>query len=338
MGIIVTILIFGLIIFVHELGHFLVAKWCGVLIHEFSLGMGPTIFKRKKGETTYSLRLFPIGGFVKMEGEDSESVDNRAFCKKPLYQRFFIVVAGAFMNLLLGLIIILVFNSFQSDFYTTKITSFKQTNFSQSSGLRQNDVILKVDNRSIYIVNDLLFNLSFAKNEKADFEVKRNGQKITVKDVSFLTKINNQEKLIFNLEKTKNNPIVTIQQTFLKTASISKIIVNSLFDLITGRVSTNELSGPIGVAKVVSTATSQSIESTFGILIFLTINIGIFNLLPLPALDGGRLLFMLIELVRGKPVPPKYEGVVHFVGFALLMVLIVFVIYNDIMKLVKGVI
>jgi regulator of sigma E protease len=341
MSIITTILIFALIIFIHELGHFLVAKWSGVLVHEFSLGMGPAIFKKKKGDTLYSIRLFPIGGYVKMEGEDKESTDDRAFCKKSLFKRFLIIVAGATMNLILGLIVVLIIISSQPKLASTTIAKFKDNATSATSGLKVDDKILKINGRGVLVDNDIIYNLLSSKDGKVDFLVKRDNKKVEINDVQFkITKTASEKNLIdidFKVYSEEKNILNILKQTGLKAVSISKLVFFSVIDLFSGKVNVNELSGPVGVAQAVSKASSASFDSLLTLFAFITINVGIFNLLPLPALDGGRLLFLFIELIRRKPVPTKYEGYIHFVGFALLMILIVTITYNDIVKLINGV-
>lgn len=340
--IIVTILIFGLIIFIHELGHFLVAKASGIRVNEFALGMGPTLFHFGKGETKYALRLFPIGGFVSMEGEDDDSEDERAFFRKPVWKRILVVLAGAAMNLILGFIVLMIMISMQKQVLTTQISAFHDEQLSAQTGLKVGDEILKIDGARTRIDNDISFALSRAIDNKVDFTVRRNGTEIEVKDVQFPIVEQNGRKMInpdFYLQTAKKTPWQVIKQAGLKVGSIVKVVWISLSDLVTGRASLKDLSGPVGVATVVGDAVhqqtfKQSLYSTLNLLAFITINIGVFNLLPFPALDGGRFIFLIIEGIRRKPVKREIEGYVNMVGFALLMLLMVVVTFKDIWGLI----
>lgn len=339
--ILITILVFGVIIFIHELGHFIAAKASGIKVHEFALGMGPTLFHFTKGETKYALRLFPIGGFVSMEGEDAESDDERAFSKKPVWKRIIVVVAGALMNVLLGFVILLFLNGFRAGGVpTTVIAQFNGDSAAiEQSGLQIGDKILKINGRSMLIEQDIPFATSQDADGVVEMVVRRDGKKITLPEVpvSPVTIVNEagEEETVypFFVASEKKNVLSLLKYTALNTLYVVRIVWLSLVQLVTGQASVNDLSGPIGVGKVIGQATAMSASALFNMIAFITINIGVFNLLPIPALDGGRLIFLIIEGIRRKPINPKYEGYVHAVGLILLLVLMVFVTFKDIIGL-----
>lgn len=340
----VALLFFGFIVLIHEFGHFITAKLCKVKVNEFAIGMGPALFKKKKGETTYALRLFPVGGFVSMEGEDEESTDERAFNNKPVWQRFIIIAAGATMNLILGLIIVSVLLSNTELIGTNRIHSFTENAVSQQNGLKVGDKFLKIDGHRLYSDMDLTFLLSRSENGAYDIEVERDGQKVKLDNLQFQTQkvegvtVITYDFVIVGEEKTFLN---VLRNTFAESASIVRLVRLSLFDLVTGKYGLSDLSGPIGTMDVIAEATENAVstdggwESLLTIMAFITINIGVFNLFPLPALDGGRLFFLVVEMIRRKPIKAKYEGIVHATGLVLLLLLMVAVTFSDIIKLVK---
>lgn len=334
--ILIAVLVFGFLIFVHELGHFLAAKWAGVKVNEFSLGMGPAIYKKEKGETTYSLRAFPIGGYISMEGEDDESGDERAFCNKPPMKRFVVLAAGAAMNLLVGFIIMIILVSMGNGIGTSVIGGFAE-NAKSSQWLMKDDKIVSINGAKIRTPNDITYEFVREKDGFVDMEVLRDGQRVALPGVEFemqeVAEGVNVIKIDFMVMGAKktivNVPLYAIDWSI----SIMKQIWGSFMDLITGNFALNQLSGPVGVATAIGEASSMGIQSMLMMIAFITINLGIFNLLPLPALDGGRLFFLLIEAIRGKPIKPEYEGYVHTGGLFLLLGLMFVVTFNDIMKL-----
>ncbi len=342
--ILVAILFFGLIIGIHELGHFLSAKLFKVKVNEFSLGMGPAIFKKKKGDTQYSLRCFPIGGFVSMEGEDEESEDENAFCKKKWWKKFIIVAAGAIMNLILGFIFVTILTCMEDLIGTTQIHSFYENAVSQQSGLETGDIIKEINGTSIFSSRDLSYCLARDDDGVYEFVVERNGEKITLSDVAFERTADEDgnntiiyDFIIIGVEKTPLNVISTAAKD---TLSIARLVWLTLFDLVTGHYGINDLSGPVGTVSIIANATSEAVSTGVGfdmivyIMALISINVGVFNLLPVPALDGGRLFFILIEAIRKKPVPAKYEGFIHAAGLVLLMLLMVVITFNDIKNLI----
>lgn len=349
--ILVAILIFGIIVIIHEFGHFFFAKLFKVKVNEFSLGFGPALFKKKKGETQYSVRAIPFGGYCAMEGEDEESEDPRAFHSKKVWQRMIIVAAGAVNNLILGFLLVAIMLSINGTFLTTEIIGFYPGAPSAQSGLQKNDEILSVDGRRVYCASDLSYMMMISSDNTLDMVVRRNGEKVTLNNVAFATQeIDGKTYIAVDFgvkqeEVTIKKPLQSIKNTFKETFSTGRVVWMSLKDLIGGRFGMNELMGPVGVVSTVGDTVSQAVSSEdssvdvsflFYMMAMITINLGIVNLLPLPALDGGRLVFMIYELIFRKPVPAKYEGWVHAIGFALLMLLIVFVTGNDIWRLIKG--
>ncbi|MEG2813708.1 MAG: M50 family metallopeptidase, partial [Oscillospiraceae bacterium] len=298
MGIIYTILIFGVIIFIHELGHFVVAKLSKVTIHEFSLGMGPAIFKKTYKDTLYAIRLFPIGGYVSMEGEDSESDDENAFPKKPIWKRMLIITAGAIMNLLLGFAIMLGVYSSEPVYNSATIAEFTKDATTQSSGLMSGDKIVEMNKTNIWVDKDIIFEIMRDKDGIVDMKVIRNGKKVNLNDVKFNvtgTGSTKDLKIDFNVVGIERNFFTAIDYSFKNACSLARNSWCSIADLFKGTISVNDLSGPVGVGKVVTQASNQGIKPVLLMAAFISISVGMFNLLPLPALDGGRFVFLIIE-------------------------------------------
>ena len=341
--ILLAILFFGFIILSHELGHFSVARLFKVRINEFSIGMGPALFKKKGKETLYALRLLPIGGYVKMEGEDEDSEDERAFCNKKVWQRFLIVLAGAVINILLGVLLLGIIIACQDLVGTTTVHSFHKDSLLNQSELKPGDQLIKIDNHRVFSDMDISFLLARDDDSVLDLTVKRDGKKLELKDVAFTTTEaeDGKTQLVFDmviLGKDKNILNVTAN-AFKETASVARLVWLSLLDLVTGKYSFREVSGPIGTVGYIAQAAEESTSSAnyaflINIMAFITINIGVFNLLPLPALDGGRLFFMVIEMAFRKPVPAKYENLVHAVGLILLLIFMAVISFSDIYKLI----
>lgn len=335
--IIAAIIIFAVLIFVHELGHFIAAKASGVYVIEFALGMGPKIISKKWGETVYSLRLFPIGGFCSMEGED-ECVDSeRSFSKKKPWKRLIILVAGAFMNILLGFVLLVGLNSTTETFITPKIEQVQINSAAEESGLSSGDRIIRVNGRNINIMEDFSWEIENNKNPdgKLNLVVENNGKK---REISVAPK-ETDGKTTYGIMLTtqKNSFVETIKNSFYKTIFYSRVIIDSLFDLVTGKASFSQVSGPVGIVHEIGNAVetaqqtgAEGLKTLIALTILLTINLGVFNLLPLPALDGGRILFVIIEMIRRKPVPVEKEAIVHFIGIVLLLGLSVIIAFKDI--------
>ncbi len=337
----VAILLFGVIIAIHEFGHFFFAKLFKVKVNEFALGMGPVLFKKKIGETQYALRLLPIGGFVSMEGEDSESDDEGAFNKKKPYQRFIIVAAGAILNLILGVIVVSVCLSMQDLVGTREVHSFHENAISCEYGLKAGDEIIKINNTHIYSSRGISFNMVRDTDNKLDITVIREGKQVELKDVEFRQfeyegrQYIEQDFYIVGVEHTVFNVAKT---SILDSASIVQMVRLSLVDLCTGKYGMKDVSGPIGTISAIADSTAQGpttkdkLFTALTLLSYITINVGVFNLLPVPALDGGRLFFIFIEMIRRKPINPKKEGIIHTVGLVLLLLFMAIVSISDIIK------
>lgn len=332
-----AILLFLVLIIIHEFGHFLLAKLNGVKVNEFAVGFGPKLFKWKKGETTYSVNLIPLGGYCAMEGEDEASDNDRAFCNKKPWQRFLIVAAGAFFNIVLGLILIGVSLIPGERFSTTTVAKFADNAVSVESGLQVGDEIIKVDGRKIFTTYDLSYAFTGIPDGTVDLTVKRNGQRVELKDVRFATEeiegINYiaVDFYVFGEEKTFGS---FLEQTVLQTVSYIRVIWFSLIDLIGGKFGISAISGPVGVTAAIGSVAKQNLFNLIPIMALITINLGVFNLLPIPALDGGRLLFILLEMIFRKKVPEKYEALVHTVGIILLFAFMILITFKDIWTLI----
>ncbi|MDR1409556.1 MAG: site-2 protease family protein [Oscillospiraceae bacterium] len=345
--ILLAILFFGLIIMVHECGHFLTAKFFKVKVHKFALGMGPRLLKWGKGETEYSLRLLPIGGYVQMEGEDEDSEDPRAFNRKPAWQRMIILAAGAIMNLILGLAVVCTMLSVSDGVGSRQVVRFAPDAQSYQAGLREGDLITKINGKTVFSVNDIAFLMAREGTGHYDFVVRRDGEKIAINNVRLPVTENDGQPVIhydFWVDTAEKTFSTVFQGTFRQSASLVQMTYLSLFDLVTGHFKLSDMSGPIGIADTIADVASQTqpdpetgridFSMLFTILALITINIGLMNLLPLPALDGGRLLFLLINWISPKKIPQKYEGWVHAAGFAALMLFMAVVSFGDIMKIV----
>lgn len=342
--IVVAVLLFCLIILLHEFGHFFTAKLCGIRVNEFALGMGPKLLKFKKGETLYSLRLFPIGGFCAMEGENGDSADPHAFGNKPVWQRMIVISAGAAMNILLGFIMMFVVVVQQPMYTSTTIAEFADGAATQEAGIQVDDTFYAIDGYRTYTARDVTFALSMADANNMQITMVRNGEKITFDHVQLQSNV--VDGHIYPIVDFKVYPVArtagnVLSRTFTNTASYTRMVWSSLSAIVTGRVGINSLSGPIGTASAITQVASASagaglaeaINNIILLMVIITINLGIVNLLPLPALDGGRLLFLIIEAIRRKPLNPKYERWIHAAGFAALMLFMVLISIQDILRI-----
>ncbi len=339
---ILAIFLFGLLIAIHEFGHFSFAKLFKVKVNEFALGMGPKLFSKKKGDTLYALRLFPIGGFVSMEGEDEASDADGAFNKKPAWQRFIIVAAGAILNLILGVVVVAICLSCSDLIGTRTIHSFDKGALSEQTGLKVGDEIVKINGTPIYSSDGIGFNILRDEDNKLDITVRRDGKKVELKNVEFKQFEYEGRQFIkqdFFIVGVNPDFLSVTTNAFLDSASIVQMVRLSLVDLVTGKYGMKDLSGPVGTISAIAESTAQpsvfadKILVALNFLSMITINVGVFNLLPLPALDGGRLFFIFIEMIRRKPIPAEKEGKVHTVGLILLLVLMAVITVSDIVKL-----
>ena len=456
--IVIGVLLFEFIIFAHEFGHFITAKKSGVQVNEFALGMGPKLFGFKKGETQYSLRLFPIGGYCAMEGEDEESDNPRAFTNAKIWKRMIIIVAGAFMNFVVGFLLMFIVLVQQPVFESTVISGFSPNAFTASSGMQVGDKITGVNGYPIWNTKDLQFAIQtmqctsvdpdllevyredcanlpvqtfvelvnndekyygakltdeeykelyqilsensvpiqtaatkeeaysaakasidalyaykdLAKTEKytypeiekrderfrytADLDVERDGKSVRLEGVQFFTEYKSEEaakekntketivRYDFYVEPIEKNVGTVLGQTVSQTASLAKTVWQSLVMLIQGRFSFTDLSGPVGITKAVSMVASEGLKINFMsavnniifIMALITVNLGVVNLLPFPALDGGRFVMLVIEAIIRRPIPRKFEYIINGAGLALLLIFIAVISVKDVWQLVTG--
>jgi len=376
--VLVTICIFLVMITLHEFGHFIMAKTLGVNVLEFSIGMGPAIFKKKGKNTLYSVRIFPIGGYCSLDGEDGGSDNEGAFCNQKLWKRFLIVSAGAILNLILGFILFVVFVGATSPFASNTIDEVVENSYLSEAGVKPGDRIVKINGHKINIYDEIsLYSQEFEEGKKIELTVERDGKKLdfavmptnstvtatygenyadVVESVNGVEKSYREEidasqipeELVGKTESITRFIIgfrpkfeeVTVKnilpQAWHNTVFITKSVYIGLFDLVTGKVGLENMAGPVGVGQIVGAAVDSGPDAgliIIKLMALLSVNLGIFNLLPLPALDGGRLFFMLIELIRRKPVPPEKEGMVHAIGLILLLALAVVVCFSDIKRI-----
>jgi regulator of sigma E protease len=274
-----------------------------------------------------------------MEGEDETSSDERAFCNKGPFKRLFIVANGAIFNLILGLVIVAITLIPSAQFASTEIAKFEENAVSSSYGLQAGDKILKVDGRRIFTTYDLSYAFTGVEDGKVDMTVKRNGQKVNLSDVTFNTQAQDGVSYVmvdFYVEGIEKTPLTFITQTFSTAIANCRVVWFSLIDLITGKYGISAMSGPVGITAAIGSVAKTNLFNILPIMALITINLGIFNLLPLPALDGGRILFILFELITRKPVPQKYESWVHTIGLILLLGLMWLITAKDIITLITG--
>lgn len=351
MYIIVAVLVFGILIATHELGHFFAAKACGVRVLEFSIGMGPAVFKRTRGETQYSLRILPIGGFCAMEGEDTESDDPKALSNQNIWKRAIILVAGAAMNFLLGFILIMLVFSRAEAFATPTITGFMDgCPYESADGLQAGDTFYRINGHRIYLTTDVSTYLSRG-GETADVVIIRDGEKVKLDDYPLVPR-----EYIVNGEKTVKYGVyfgvkdsgfgAQLRYSWYTAINFVRTVWMSLADLVSGAIGVDQMSGVVGIVDMIndvgreSETTSAAFENIAYLSALIAINLAVVNLLPLPALDGGRVLTLcvtwVIEKLTRRRLNPKYEGYIHAAGLALLLGFMVFIMYNDIVRLVTG--
>lgn len=333
--VLVAILFFELIIVIHEWGHFTAARLMKIKVNEFSVGMGPKLFQHKGKKTTYTLRLILFGGYCSMEGEDSESDDENAFINKKVMQRIFVVVAGALMNLVLGLVIVLIIVCSQNLVGTTEVAKFDDNAVSNSYGLQVGDKIKSIEGMRVYTTNDVVTGFSRCDGKNVNVIVERNGKQMPLK-LEFSTEEydgHTYTVMDFWLKGVKKTPSNVISQTFKEFISYARMVFLSVHDLLVGKYGISDMSGPVGAVSVVSTAVKTSSYSMLRIMALLTINVGLFNLFPIPALDGWRLFVLIAEGITRKKLPSKAEYLINAAGLVALLALMCFVTFSDITKL-----
>lgn len=345
-NIIYFVLVLGITVLIHELGHFIFAKKAGVYIYEFSIGMGPKIFKwkRKNDETDYCIRLLPIGGFVSMAGEDLEEDSKIAkeeqLCNKKWSERFLTLIAGILFNFLLALVLLFIVGLINGSPNSKPIIGYIDKNYPiYNTNLKINDTIVKINSKKVSSSEELVLYLTIYSGKNIDFTViHKNGNRETVNVKPILTEKDGSEGYSygFSLDNSKKHGILnSIIYAFKQVKNLVVQMTLIIFYLITGKISINNLSGPIGIFTIVGTAAEAGIISIIYLIAYLCINVGFINLLPFPAFDGGRILFLFIEKIKGSKVNPKVENIIHSIGFILLMILMVFVTGNDILRLFK---
>ena len=351
MYIIIAIIIFGILIAIHEFGHFTAAKLCGVKVEEFAIGMGPALFKKQKGETVYALRILPIGGFCAMAGEDEESDDPRAFTNQGFWKKFVILCAGSFMNLVLGIVLILIMYAGAQAFVTPTIDHFMDgCPYEGTEAMQAGDTFYSIDGQRIYLVSDVS---SFLMRGDGVYDIVmlRDGEKVELKDFALTTKtyaeyVNEGPKYGFVFGYTEATFGTKLEYTWNTTLEFSRLVWLGLGDLINGKVGLKDMSGPVGIVDMMNEVGQQAesakaaADNLLYISAFIAVNLAIMNMLPIPALDGGRVFLMIvtviIEAVSRKKLDPKYEGYIHLGGMVLLLGLMALVMYNDIAKLITG--
>ena len=348
--ILVAILIFGILIAVHELGHFLAAKACGVTVNEFSIGMGPALWKKQKGDTLYALRAIPCGGFCAMEGEDEDSDDPHALNHQGFWPRLLIFAAGAFMNFVAGFVILLVLYSNAQAFYDPTITAFADGCPLQSeSGLQVGDTLLSIDGERVYMYSDVGLLLGLNHDGTFDLVVRRNGEKVTLRDFPMEKASYTDQNgsaytgygLLFGVKEATVGD--RIANSWNNTLDFVRLVRLSLKMLVTGEAGLRDLSGPVGIVSTMtevgeaSESFGAAVENIAYLAALITVNLAVMNLLPLPALDGGKILFLVVNAISmaliKKQIPAKYENYIHFAGLVLLLALIALVTFSDVRKL-----
>ncbi len=342
-----AIFMFSVIIFVHELGHFMSARFFGVTVHEFAIGMGPAIFSRQgKTGTKYSIRCIPVGGFCQMEGEDKDSHEKGSFSDKGAFARFVILASGAFMNVILGFLISLIVTAVASTsgIVTTTVNE-AVADAPVCAYVKSGDEIIEVNGHSTHIRKEVSFALSSTGRDSCDLKVRRDGKVTELNNIPlYHISENGADRTLLGVTFETKRPSLwgVVRESFFETVYMGKIVFLSLGMLINGEASLKDLSGPVGVVTQMEDVASSSGGGFLGFINllylagFITVNIGIMNLLPIPALDGGRILFILIELVIRRKIPPEKEGMVHFAGLVLLFGLMLFATWNDILRLIGG--
>lgn len=345
MTLIYLILILGITILVHECGHFIFAKRAGIYVYEFALGMGPRIFskKRKNDETIYSVRAVPIGGFVQLEGEsvevDKNIPENKRLRAKTWIERSLTVIAGVMFNFIFAIVVLFCIGLFYGVPNDKPIVSGVDKNYpAYLSGIQKGDTILKVNDKKVSTWDEVLLRLELSdKTLPIKIEIRHLDNSIKTYSVSLKKETINDQEIyrlgIFTSTKKSYGFISAINYSIDKTISLIKTMFIVVSNLFTGHLGLNKVSGPIGIYNVVGAEAKAGFNGILYLIAFLSINVGFINLIPFPAFDGGRLLFLIIEKIKGSPVDSKVENTIHTVGFALLMILMLYITFNDILKL-----
>ncbi len=352
-SIVFAVLLFSFLIFIHEFGHFIAAKLSGVQVNEFAIFMGPAIFKKQKGETLYSIRCIPLGGYCAMEGEDEDTENPRSFQKAAWWKRLIILVAGSAMNLIAGFLLLLIFLAPQTE-YVEPVISYAEPACTvvREDGLHVGDRFVSINGENVYVSSDvsMLFSLG---GESHDIVVERNGEQILLEDFVmeshlFVDEQTGQESLRygFNFTAKKMDFFSLIGQTWWNTVDTVRTVRLSLQMLFTGRAGIQDMTGPVGIVSMMTQTAQQSEDIGIALLNltyfggFIGINLAVMNLLPIPALDGGRVVGLLlttaIEKITRKKLNPKYEGYIHGIFMILLLILMAVILFKDVFTIFKG--
>lgn len=346
--ILAAILIFGLLIAVHEFGHFITAKLCGVKVNEFSIGMGPLLWQKQKGETEYSLRLLPIGGYCAMEGEDEDTGDSRSFVRQPLWKKFVILVAGTVMNFLTGLIIVLVLFAGAGGFYVDQLAGFAEDfPLEGENGLMVGDIIYKVDGYRTYLRGDTSMFLSYNDGQGVDLEVIRNGEHIVLEDFPMYRRDydgTGQERFGISIGAAvvPGNFVTRLQYSWYQALDYVQLVWFSLVQLVTGNVGIQEMGGPVMIMDTIaevgaaSETAALAVRNIASIAALIAVNLAVMNLLPIPGLDGGRIFFLAVDAVSlllfKRKVPEKYQAAINMVGMVALLGFMLLITVKDVFQ------
>lgn len=332
MTLIYAVLIFCLLIFVHEFGHFVTAKMCGIKVNEFAIGMGPALFQKQKGETLYSVRAIPIGGFCAMEGEDEDSEDERAFNNQPAWQRAIVLAAGSIMNLLTAIVLMIII-AFYMGQATTTIDVVSEGSPAYEAGIMAGDEVVKINDIDIEEWSDLQTIVGENDGDAVTFTVLRNGSQTDIEVIPEYDKEAGRS-LVGVTPTMARNPVKAVRTGVSNTWDMTVMMYDLIGQLFTGDVSAKELSGPVGIVYVVNDSAKMGLIYVVYLAALLSLNLAVINLLPFPALDGGRLLFLVIRKITGKRVTDEMEGKIHFIGIMLLFALMIYVTWNDIIRFI----
>lgn len=341
----ISILVFGVIIFVHEFGHFALAKLTGIRVEEFSLGMGPQIIGRQKGETLYSIRALPLGGYCKLTGENFEENEDvpieKRFDQKPLWARMAVIVSGSLMNFLLAAVIFaLIFSviGIPQD-YTNKIGEVLPGSAAEAAGLKAGDIITSINDIPVENWTELTTVIHNRPNEQLFLGVRRETQTFTIAVIPQFDQ--NREIGMIGIAPREAiwqriNIFDGIAKGFTETFRLTGAMIEQLILLVTGKVSAEGVAGPVGIIQLIGQSARYGLVYVANLTAVISVNLGLINLLPIPALDGGRFFFLLVEGILRRKVNPEKENLIHFLGFALLMALMIFITYKDIARLLTG--
>lgn len=326
----VALLVFGLLVVFHEFGHFGIAKLVGIKVHEFAIGMGPRILKVKGPETEYSIRIFPIGGYVKMEGEDEASKDERSFNNKPLWARILVIVAGPVMNFILAILLFAII-FYAIGYPTTTIHTVTPGFPAERAGIKPGDKIVSIEGEKINNWDEVVKIINTSDEKALEMVLERN----EMEQVVYVRPVikDGTKQMIIGISPTIEKSFVhSIQTSFDRVIFVMEGMLDFFVKLFGGKASAEDVVGPVGIIHLVGQAAKTNIYNVLSLAALISVNLGIVNLLPIPALDGGRLVFLLVEGLIGKPLDPEKEGFIHLTGFILLMGLMLFMVYKDIVR------